>query len=299
MRVFDSLRIISLLLGFAACLLVGGGKANADFIFGTATNLGPPVNGPYRDTRPHISVDGLSLYFSSDRAGGLGGLDIWVATRATIDDAWRTPVNLGPPVNSSYHEVEPCASADGLELYFHSLRPAGCGDADIWVATRATPNDRWASPVNLGPPVNSPYAEWDPCISADGLSLYFSSTRRSHPVADLCVATRPSTDAQWGEPLNLGPVVNSSAIDGDPSIWADGLVLLFTSNRDGGIGGWDLWVTTRPTKNDGWGTPVNLGPEVNSVFGESSPTFSPDGILLYFCDYPEPRPGGYGSQDIW
>jgi len=71
-------------------------------------------------------------------------------------------------------------------------------------------------------------------------------------------------DFTFGEPTNLGPTVNSSAFDGYPDISADGLTLYFVSNRPGGSGGYDLWITTRPNINAQWGPAVNLGQPANS-----------------------------------
>ena len=144
------------------------------FIFGTPTNLGPTVNSSSTDGRPSISANGLSLFFNSNRLGGYGYLDIYVATRATTDANRGTPVNLGPTVNSSASDSSPSISADGLSLYFASRRPGGYGQADLYVTTRLTTEHPWRTPVNIGPPVNSSYYEGFPSISSDDLSLYFS-----------------------------------------------------------------------------------------------------------------------------
>jgi len=82
--------------------------------------------------------------------------------------------------------------------------------------------------------------------------------------ADLWVTRRDSISDEWNEPENLGAEVNSASHDTDPSISADGLSLYFASKRPGGEGDMDLYVTTRPTKNDDWSMPVTLGPVVNS-----------------------------------
>jgi len=149
-------------------------SADAVPIFGDPVNLGPEVNSSTAEYDPHISPDGLSLYFLSRRPGGLGGADIWVTTRKTEDDPWGPPVNLGQPVNTEAFEGAPCISADGLEFYFISGRPGGSGSQDIWVTTRKTKDSPWGPPVNLGPKVNSTAPENGPSISADGLELYFS-----------------------------------------------------------------------------------------------------------------------------
>jgi len=104
-----------MLIGFVVAIVLGGsGIANADFTYGTPTKV-PNVNSSAGDWQPDISADGLTLYFMSNRPDG-ANCDIWVATRATTDDNWSTPVNLGPPVNSSAFEGGPSISTDGLEL---------------------------------------------------------------------------------------------------------------------------------------------------------------------------------------
>jgi len=292
-----------LLLAVLACLvLTNAYVAKADFIFDIPTILGPPVNSSYVETAPFISADGLSLYFTSDQPGGEGGWDLWVTTRDTINDEWGTPMNLGPPVNSSAHEHGTSISADGLELYFMSMRPGGCGAQDLWVAMRDTVDAPWSEAVNLGPTVNSSAAEAAPSISPNGLELYFFDfTMPPRPggygMADIWFTTRQTKDDPWGAPVNLGPAVNSSAFDGRPFISADGLKLFFDSNRSGGYGQGDLYVTTRATLSEPWGTPVNLGPTVNSSAWEELPSISADGSTLYFDS--ENRSGGFGSFDLW
>ena len=292
-----------LLLAVLACVvLTNAYVAKADFVFGEPTNLGPPVNSASVEANPVISADNLELYFSSDRSGGYGGWDIWVTRRSTKDDEWGTPMNLGPSINSSAHEAGTSIPEDGLELYFLSMRPGGYGAQDLWVATRETIDDEWGTPTNLGPNVNTSGKEITPSISPNGLELYFSDfTSPYRPGgcggADIWFTTRPTKDDPWGEPVNLGPTVNSSSSERRPFIANDGLMLFFDSERPGGYGQGDLYVTTRATLSDPWGTPVNLGPTVNSSAYEELPSISADGSTLYFVS--EDRPGGFGSCDIW
>jgi len=271
------------------------GIANADFVFGTPENLGPLINSSIYDATPCISVDELSLYFTSARPGGSGKWDIWVSTRATMDDPWGEPENLGPVVNSSAKDFAPCISADELSLYFTSDRPGGLWGWDIWVSTRATTDDPWEEPENLGPVVNSSAYDSAACISADGLELFLCS-RRSGGLGsdDIYVSTRVTPDDPWGKPVNLS--FNNSAKEGYPSISSDRLTLFFASFKNGGLGEDDLWMTTRPTKDDDWGIPVNLGLPVNTSGHDGSPSISADGTTLYFYS---DTPDGIVDVDLW
>ena len=291
--------VLALVVGLPACV------ANADFTFGTPTNLGPTVNSSSDDGGTSISADGLTLFFASDRPGGYGSFDLWVATRGTTEDDWGEPTNIGPTVNSSAGEGGPSISADGLSLFFSDVlwalslppRPGGYGDGDLWVTTRETINDDWGPPVNLGPPVNTSAFEGGTSISANGLELYFTSNRAGGSGAwDLWVTTRATIDDPWVTPVNLGPTVNSSADELCPSISSDGLALYFHSDRPGGYGERDLWVTTREITNEDWGTPMNLGSTVNSSANEIMTDISADGRTLFFNVLN--RPGGVGSWDI-
>lgn len=304
MKWFNGERIGLVLAGFILAIALGSGSsAKAEFTFGTPTNLGPTINrGPtvnsfYADSAPSISSDGLSLYFSSNRAGTLGSFDLWVATRATADDEWGTLVNLGPTVNGSSYDDWPSISSDGLSLYFTSDRPGGFGKDDLWVATRATTEDDWGTAINVSQTVNTSSGEYCPSISADGLSLLFVSERSGGSGGwDIWMATRGSVSDNWSAPVNLGSTVNSWTDEARPSISTDGLSLFFSSNRPGGYGNHDLWVTTRATKDGSWGTPVNLGPMVNSSAWDSDAVISANGLSLIFASY---RRGGTGGLDIF
>ncbi len=289
----------------AALLFGTNGHAKADFIFGMPTNLGPAVNSSALDAGPSISADGLTLIFFSNRSGGYGGYDLWVTKRTSISDPWGKAVNLGAIINSSAHESHASISTDGLSLYFGegtyfsvSPRPGGLGQSDIWVASRATIFEHWGTPGNLGPTVNSSANEGGPSLSGDGLILIFDSDRPGGSGRhDLWMTTRPTVSDPWGQPVNLGPTVNSSALDAVPGISADGLVLFFMSNRTGGArGDYCIWVTTRPSVSDTFGTPVILGTPVNSSAIEATQCISADGSTLFFMSE---RSGGIGGFDMW
>jgi len=276
-------------------------KANADFVFGTPTNLGPTVNSLYGEGGVCISADELEFFFTSGRSGGYGAVDIWVMQRPTKEDDWGEPVNLGSPANSEYSYWEPSISSDGLSLYFSDGHlpqfgnhlPGGLGgQGDIWMITRETLYDTWGAPVNIGPAVNSQHAV-HPSISADGLSLYFQSHRpgRLGEHCDIMVATRETTSEPFANPVFLK---NVSSNNGEwmPDISPDGLTIFFCRSS-----ATELWMATRTTVNDDFGLPLRLPSQINlSPYGNNSPTLSPDGSMLYFSSN---RPGGVGSYDLW
>ena len=222
-----------------------------------------------------------------------------VAGVANADFLFSEPVNLGLPVNSEADEGSVAISADGLELYFVSGREGGYGEGDLWVAKRATPEDDWGTPENLGPTVNGEGWDAEPAISADGLSLYFESNRAGgHGAFDIYVTTRPTKDDPWDPAVNLGATVNTLSSEQTPFVTADGLSLYLGSDREGGYGDGDMYVATRPTTDDPWGTPVNLGPVLNTEGWEGCPYLSSDGLTLFHYGFN--RPGGpLLDVEIW
>jgi Tol biopolymer transport system component len=249
-------------------------------------NLGAPINTENVEDSPFISTDGNWLYFSSNRDGGSGGMDIWVSQK--VSGVWTTPVNLGSTINSSANEGGIYVSPDGNKLYFTSDRAGGLGGSDIWVSTKVGGN--WTPPVNIGAPINSPAEDGFLCLSSDGNKLYFSSTREGgYGGLDIWVSTK--TGSAWGEPENLGPAVNTEMDEWCPSLSADGQKLYFTSNRNGGKGGDDIWAV----ENIGgsWLHPTPI-PQINSFHEEFMP--SSLGNTIFFTSF---REGGVGMADIW
>src|SRR6266581_2350263 len=167
-------------------------------------NLGPVVNSQFDDTHPAISKNGLSLFITSGRPGGVNGAnlgqfnEIWVSQRASLDEPWGPPQNLGPVINSFGRSTGvPNFSTDGHLMFFNSARPGGCGAADLYVARRKNKRDDfgWQAPVNLGCTINSAAADNGPTYFEDDetgtVTMFFNSTRPGGSV--LKTSTRVSS----------------------------------------------------------------------------------------------------------
>ena len=143
--------------------------------------------------------------------------------------------------------------------------------------------------------MNSSKEEGSPTVSVDETKLFFTSGRNGQE--DLFVSMRPERESAWGEPANLGDSVNDSVGDDfSLRLAMSGLALYFASNRPGGFGAGDLYVSTRDSPDREWGRATNLGPVLNTAAFEAFPTPSSDGDVLYFN-----RSTTFDSQDsdIW
>jgi hypothetical protein len=161
----------------------------------------------------------------------------------------------------------------------------------------------WSPPVNLGPLVNSPFNDFAPAASKNGLSLYFSSDRPGGSgSSDIWVSRRNSPDEPWGVPLNVGSPINTSFGERAPNFSRDGHWMFFVSDRAGGFGGDDIWASWRTNIHDdlGWQPPINLGVGVNSPTFDAGASFFENeegGIPLLF--FGSTRAGGTGGEDIY
>ena len=265
----------------------------------------PELNTPQNDGCPTLAPDGRTLFMASNRPGGLGGQDIWMATRESPDDPWGAPVNVGEPVNSPDDDFCPSPTRNGHLFFFVSTRPGGCGGSDIYVTRWRNENQGWEEPTNLGCDVNSAGSEASPFLvhQPGGRVLYFSSNRAGGYSTEAPGATTGDDDiyvsgwhgGAFQEPA-LVEGVNTEFNDSRPNLSRDGQELFFDSNRTGTFGGPDIYYAFRRHAHDAWSLPENLGPNVNSSAFETRPSLSWDGMTLVFGST---RAGGEGSNDIY
>jgi Tol biopolymer transport system component len=172
--------------------------------------------------------------------------------------------------------------------------------------------DEWSAAENVGAAVNSAFSDFAPQISSDGLSLYFASNRPDGQGGeDLWVSQRASRHDLWGPPSNVGVSINTTFNERSPALSQNGHLLFFATDRPGGSGGLDMWITWRADKRDdfGWEPPVNLGTGINSAATDAGPSFLEHSgrthhdrwslrriPQLYMASS---RPGGAGGLDIY
>jgi OOP family OmpA-OmpF porin len=202
---------------------------------------------------------------------------------------------LSDTVNCFAMQYFPVLTADQQELFF-TRRLTGIGDDDEdLVVSRKDAHGKWYSPVSISANINSKFNEGTCTISADGRKLIFTSCtgRRGYGSCDLFESTKVGND--WSEPVNLGPNVNSSDWESQPSLSADGRTLYFVSDRRGGYGRRDIWFSTRDEKGE-WTKAQNLGAPVNTIYEEYSPFIHVNGKTLYFASN---GLVGFGGFDIY
>lgn len=244
----------------------------------TSANDGCPILDPYTN----------DMYMASNRAGGMGGQDIWIA--AWNGSGWDAPINAGSNINSAADEFCPSPSRGNRFFFVRGQLPSG--DTDIFVSKRNPqtgfgPAQRMQTGATA---INSPAQEWSPSWfeTSDGREiLYFSSTREGRQRIYYSVNYGPAQLASGG--------VNSSAADARPNVRHDGLEIVWDSTRAGSLGATDIWTATRSSIDQPWGTAVQLGNGINSAAGESRASLSWDGKRLMFGST---RPGE-GASDIY
>ena len=217
--------------------------------WGAPENLGPPINTERNDFAPNLSVDGHLLFYSSGRAGSVGLADIWMSRRLdpTDDFSWESPVRLEGSINGPLNENAPFylqSAEDGTDNLYFNRGPVGALH-DIYVVP-ITRDGVQRGPETVVDGLSSPAHEAAVSIRRDGREVFFWSQRPgTFGGNDMWTSTRRSVHDPWSTPENLGPVLNSPVSDVTPHLSFDGRTLIFGSDRPGGFGGHDLWMSTR------------------------------------------------------
>lgn len=260
-------------------------------------NLGSNINTEFEEYLPFVTVDDQMMIFTRRYIpqGDISTLeeDFFFSLRDSLGN-WQPAQRMEEPINSAENEGALSISPDGRYLFFAGCnRPDGRGSCDIYASIRK--GDGWGRPFNIGQPVNTTHWESQPCMSSDGKTLYFTSTRPGgFGKSDLWRST-VSNGGIWSEPENLGPNINTAGDENSPFLHPDGKTLYFASNGHGGMGGMDLFVS-RMDSLGRWSAPQNLGYPINTSADETTLSVNAKGDTAYFSS---DNLGGFGKKDIY
>lgn len=234
-----------------------------------------------------FTPDGKTAYF----ARGMPERRCFIMESHVRDGKWSAPVPAS--FSGQYRDGDPFLSPDGSQLFFWSTRPLKGRQRNypaLWVVDKTEKG--WTEPRDLGAWINGPDGGGGfPSVAANGTLYFFAQRPDSLGGTDLYRARRAGE--KFGTPENLGPEINSAQGDLDAYVAPDESFIIFDSERPGGFGGGDLYISTR--KNGAWTAPRNLGPSINSAAGECCPAVSRDEKTFFFTSQ---RPEGRGIYQI-
>ena len=241
---------------------------------------------------PFLSHDEKTIYFSSNRSPATNA-DIFMATRPNIMAAFGSPTQFAAANDAAAYEGKLAMSADELTFVVASDRAGTQGGADLWISVRTAVGNGFGNPteVHLGN-VDDNLGQEDPVISTDKLRLYLAPQTGMTGPQHIVMATRAAPTADFEVPAAIGEL-DSGQGDADPALTDDERLIVFSSQRPGGSGGYDLWYATRANANGTFGTPSNLGAIVNGGGNDGDPWLSPDGCRLYFAS------DTLGDNNLW
>jgi len=268
-------------------------------------NLGEGVNTDLPEYFPALSADGKYLLFTrrldSEKTYTGYNEDFYVSKFDGHN--WGPAVNL-KGINSMNNEGAPTISPNGQFLIFTTCEDPyegygqgrkGFGSCDLFYAYNI--GGKWTAPKNLNRPVNSPHWESQPSFSSDGKTLYFIRGFRSRDgVKQQDIWTSElSEGGVWSTPVRLSKTINTEGREESVFIHPDNKTLYFSSDGHPGMGGLDIFMSTKG--EDGkWGEPVNLGYPINTFNDENSLLVDAEGKLAYFAS---DREGGKGELDLY
>ena len=248
-------------------------------------SVGSGINTNDDEYWPSITADGQTLMFTrqpniSNNPDFKGVVQDDFYISYFVNDVWQKAFNACAPLNTIQNEGAQTLSSDGSYMYFTACnRPDGLGNCDLYFS--AFNNGKWSEPYNLGAPVNTNHWESTPSISADGKTLFFSSSRPGGYGGKDIWLTRLNDKNKWTEPVNLGSVINTEGDEMSPFIHFDGKTLYFASDGRVGMGGFDLFVS-RMKDDSTWTEPQNLGYPINTFNDEMGLIIESGGQKAYY-----------------
>jgi hypothetical protein len=224
-------------------------RTSVNSAWGAPERVPPPVSSPFFDITPTISLDGLALYFGSNRPGPFSPPwpDLWVSHRASANHAWGSAVNLGAGINTPLFEGSIHISPDQRTAFFAGVTPDFV--FDIFMARRDSTDEPFGARVKLPPAINSEGHDYGPALTPDGHTMFFSSGI-DNPFAPgainhLYVAERQDDGAPWGPRIYLDTLNCPTCFGALPTIRAGGKEICWMGDRGDSFGDRDIYCATR------------------------------------------------------
>ncbi|MCH7535971.1 MAG: PD40 domain-containing protein [Bacteroidetes bacterium] len=282
-------------------------------------NAGNNLNSKYDDYSPSITGDGKTMILTSRRADTKGGRiylpdgkyfsDIYISTYNDSTNTWSKALSIPGKINTENFDASLSISSDGKQIFIYS---SGSGAGDI-VFSEKNDNNRWGSPKPVDENklirkkkkgqskddvkkvfINSSYYESSATVTADGKTMYFISERPGGQGNGDIYKVEKRYDDSWGEPVNLGEVVNTEFDEISVFIHPNGKTLFFSSEGHTTMGGKDIFKSE--LKDGEWTKPVNLGYPINTIKDDIHFIIRPDNRKAYYsCE----KEGGFGGRDIY
>ncbi len=208
-----------------------------------------------------------------------------------------TVSNLGGTINSPYPDYAPVVSADESTIIFTSRRPESTGGKktddgkyyeDIYIAEKD--NFEWQKPKNIGAPINTDDHEATIGLSPDGQELLIYKYEKNVGFGDIFFSKL--FGERWTVPQRFGSDINTPSFEPHASMSADGQVIYFISNREGGFGGKDIYLCKKLPTGD-WGLAQNIGKSINTTYDEDGVYIHPNGSTLFFSSKGNKTMGGF------
>lgn len=200
------------------------------------------------------------------------------------------PKNLGSNINTSRLEYFPYMTPDGRLLSFTRLDGT---EENLYVAQKT--DSGFSKAISFGTTINTEQNEGAETMNADGTLLFFTACNRMDGYGSCDIYFSQKINNKWSEPVGIGKPVNTGAWEAQPGFSSDSKALYFTSNRKGGYGGKDVWVSYLDDQMK-WSEPQNLGPNINTEYDDQCPFIHADNQTLYFTSNGWP---GMGNGDIF
>ncbi|AFK02802.1 OmpA/MotB domain protein [Emticicia oligotrophica DSM 17448] len=266
-----------------------------------AEHLGSAVNTEFNELNPVIAPDGKTLYFvrvshPSNNYGAKGSQDVWYSE--SRDGSWTIARRMPNSINKDQYNDLYSITPDGNTILISGVYNGGRRENEVGLSTCKRTKTGWSEPQRLIIPKFDDLCKGQfltACLSNDGKTLILAFSEKRNSKEDDLYVSFLGRDGKWTKPESLGDNINTGDTETTPFLASDNYTLYFASDRKGGLGGTDIWVSKRLDRSwRRWSKPINMGDKVNTDANELSYTISASGEYAYMSS----KKNSVGKGDI-